>query len=301
MMIQSNEPTRRGGLSFRLIVAGLVATAMITACESGPSPEELAMKAENARLMNDLQGRDSLIGDMTRSFDEIEKNIQMMDDREQLIATNTSEQQLSLDKKEKIVRDLQLMNGLMKESRDRIKQLTARLDRSKIDAKGLRAKLKELDQQLAERDSTITHMKDGLLARDFRIDQINSNLDSITMVVARREAVIDQQTAELNKAFYVMGTEDELEAKGVITKEGGFIGIGKHTELSGEASSATFTQADVRELHRIPVRAKKAELMSEHPTSSYEMVMENDMIAYLEIKDADAFWKLSKYAVLEVK
>ena len=259
------------------------------------------MKAENARLMNDLQGRDSLIGDMTRSFDEIEKNIQMMDDREQLIATNTSEQQLSLDKKEKIVRDLQLMNGLMKESRDRIKQLTARLDRSKIDAKGLRAKLKELDQQLAERDSTITHMKDGLLARDFRIDQINSNLDSITMVVARREAVIDQQTAELNKAFYVMGTEEELEAKGVITKEGGFIGIGKHTELSGEASSATFTQADVRELHRIPVRAKKAELMSEHPTSSYEMVMENDMIAYLEIKDADAFWKLSKYAVLEVK
>jgi hypothetical protein len=285
----------------RALMIGSVGAMLLIACQSGPTPEELAMKAENERLTNDLQSRDSLIGDMTRSFDEIESNIQLMDDREQMIANNTSEQQLSLNKKEKIVRDLQLMNGLMKESRERIKELTARLDRSKIDAKGLRAKLKELDLQLAQRDSAITNMKGDLLARDFRIDQINKNLDSITMVVAKREAVIDQQTAELNKAYYVMGTEEELEAKGVLTKEGGFIGIGKHTELNGEASSTTFTQTDVRDLHRIPVQAKKAELITEHPASSYQMVKEDDMIAYLEIKDADAFWKLSKYAVVEVK
>lgn len=285
----------------RVLMLGSMSALVLIACNKGPSPEELALNAENVRLVNDLQGRDSLIGDMTHSFDEIQANIELMEGREQLIAENSSEQQLSPNKKDKIVRDLQLMNGLMKESRDRIKDLTARLDRSKIDAKGLRAKLKELDLQLAQRDSAITNMKGDLLARDFRIDQINKNLDSITMVVAKREAVIDQQTAELNKAFYVMGTEEELEAKGVLTKEGGFIGIGKHTALNGEASSATFTQADVRDLHRIPVQAKKAELMSEHPASSYEMVKENDMIAYLEIKDADAFWKLSKYAVVEVK
>lgn len=285
----------------RVLMLGSMSALVLIACNKGPSPEELALKAENVRLVNDLQGRDSLIGDMTHSFDEIQANIELMEGREQLIAENSSEQQLSPNKKDKIVRDLQLMNGLMKESRDRIKELTARLDRSKIDAKGLRAKLKELDLQLAQRDSAITNMKGDLLARDFRIDQINKNLDSITMVVAKREAVIDQQTAELNKAFYVMGTEEELEAKGVLTKEGGFIGIGKHAALNGEASSATFTQADVRDLHRIPVQAKKAELMSEHPASSYEMVKENDMIAYLEIKDADAFWKLSKYAVVEVK
>jgi hypothetical protein len=287
--------------SLRTLMVGSMGAMLLIACEKGPSPAELAMKAENERLSHDLQSRDSLIGDMTHSFDEIEANIELMEDREQMIAKNSSEQQLSLNKKEKIVRDLQLMNGLMKESRDRIKELTARLDRSKIDAKGLRAKLKELDLQLAQRDSAITNMKGDLLARDFRIDQINKNLDSITMVVAKREAVIDQQTAELNKAYYVMGTEEELEAKGVLTKEGGFIGIGKHTALNGEASTSTFTQTDVRDLHRIPVRSKKAELMSEHPANSYEMVKEDDMIAYLEIKDADAFWKLSKYAVLEVK
>ena len=192
------------------------------------------------------------------------------------------------------------MNGLMKESRERIAQLTTRLDRSKIDAKGLRTKLHDLDMQLAQRDSMITNMKDGLLARDFRIEQINSNLDSIELVVAKREAVIEQQTTELNKAYYVMGTKSELENLGVLTQQGGFIGIGKHTVLSSEALPSKFTLTDVRELHRIPVQAKKAILITEHPASSYQMVMEDDMVAYMEIKDAEAFWKLSKYAVVEV-
>ena len=301
MRTMSNEPMNAARPPMRALLVCGMAAALFAACDRGPTPAELAAKAENARLLSDLQGRDSLISDMTRSFDEIESNIQLMDEREQILATNTAEQALGAKKKDKIVRDLQLMNGLMKESRDRIKELTARLDKSKVDAKGLRAKLKELDLQLAQRDSMITNMKDGLLARDFRIEQINSNLDSIELVVAKREAVIDQQTTELNKAYYVMGTEEELEAKGVLTQEGGFVGIGKHPELSSEALPAKFTLTDVRELHRIPVQSKKAVLVTEHPSSSYEMVKENDMIAYLEIKDPEAFWKLSKYAVVEVK
>jgi hypothetical protein len=301
MKSNTHEPTTRAALSTRLVIASLVATVMIASCDTGPTPAELAARAENARLTSDLQGRDSLISEMTRSFDEIESNIRMMDDRGDILTSKTSEQELGADKKKKIVRDLQLMNGLMKESRERIKELTARLDRSKIDAKSLRNKLKSLDLQLAQRDSMITTMKDGLLARDFRIEQINSNLDSIELVVAKREAVIDQQTTELNKAYYVMGTEKELEEKGVLTQDGGFIGIGKHASLNSDALPSKFTLTDVRELHRINVQSKRAELVTEHPASSYTMVKENDMIAYLEIKDPEAFWKLSRYAVVKVK
>jgi hypothetical protein len=301
MKSNTHEPTTGGTFSVRLVIASLVATAMIASCDTGPTPAELAARAENARLTSDLQGRDSLISEMTRSFDEIESNIRMMDDRGDILTSKTSEQELGADKKKKIVRDLQLMNGLMKESRERIEELTARLDRSKIDAKSLRNKLKSLDLQLAQRDSMITTMTDGLLARDFRIEQINSNLDSIEMVVAKREAVIDQQTTELNKAYYVMGTEKELEEQGVLTQDGGFIGIGKHASLSSDALPSKFTLTDVRGLHRINVQSKKAELVTEHPASSYTMVKENDMIAYLEIKDPEAFWKLSRYAVVKVK
>ena len=284
-----------------LHIALVCATVGLGACNSGPSEGELAARAENERLMSDLQGRDSLIGDMTLSLDAIEQNIQMMDLRSESITGSNKEQELSMGRKEKIVRDLQLMNGLMKESRDRIAQMEKRLSRSSVEAKGLRAKLKELDLALAQRDSMMTMMRQDLVSRDFRIEQITMGLDSVELELAKREAIIEDQTLALNRAWYTMGTSKDLLDKGILTKEGGFIGIGKHTVVSEDASTSSFTTTDIRTLQRIEVHAKKGKLMTDHPSASYELVYKNDELAYVEIRDPVAFWHLSRYAVVAVE
>jgi len=282
-----------------LVLVG-VAALLLASCASGPSEGELAARAETERLKNELQSRDSLIGEMTLSFDDIEKNISLMDEREKLLGENV-EGDLNMDKRQRIVRDLQLMNGLMQESRDRIADLTKRLDKSKIDASGLRKKLKELDLMLASRDSSITTLKDGLLAKDFQIEQVNMQLTAMELEVAKREAFIEQQTNEMNTAWYVVGTSKELEERGVVNRTGGVIGIGKTSAMSSDVAANQFKQVDVRTTNRVPLGVKKATLVSEHPKESYTIVEEGDELAYLEIKDPAAFWKLSKYMVVEVK
>jgi hypothetical protein len=237
---------------------------------------------------------------MALSFDDIEKNIALMDAREQFLGTGAGGE-LNMDKRKKIVRDIQLMTGLLHESRDRIAELNKRLDKSKIDASGLRKKLKELDQMLASRDSSINTMKEGLLARDFQIEQMNQQLTAIELEVAKREAFIEQQTNELNAAWYVVGTSKELEERGVVTRSGGIIGIGKTAHLSGDVQQGEFKQVDARQMTRVPLGVKKAHLVSEHPKNSYQIVEEGNELAYLEIQDPAAFWKLSRYMVVEVK
>ena len=37
----------------------------------------------------------------------------------------------------------------------------------------------------------------------------------------------------MNKAFYACGTYKQLKAKGLLTKKGGFIGLGKTKSLPG--------------------------------------------------------------------
>src|SRR6186713_1800295 len=155
--------------SMRPIFLAVAASVAIVACQKGPSEGEIAARAETERLRSELQGRDSLISEMALSFDDIEKNIALMDEREKLLGAN-AEGELSMDKRKKIVHDLQLMNGLMQESRDRIAELNKRLDKSKAETSSLRKKLKDLDLMLASRDSSITSMKDELLARDFKIE-----------------------------------------------------------------------------------------------------------------------------------
>jgi len=282
------------------LVPGICALLFLGSCTTGPTEGEMSARAESDQLKNELVARDSLITEMALSFDAIERNIALMDEREKLLGEN-AEGELSMDKRQRIVRDVQLMNGLMLESRERIAELNKRLDKSKIDAGGLRKKLKDLDLMLASRDSSIATMKDELLARDFKIEQVNEQLTAIELEVARREAIIDQQTTQLNTGWYAMGTSKELQERGLVTKTGGFIGIGKQTSLNEEARLGQFKTLDVRDTKRMNFDGKKASLVTEHPKDSYSIVENANEMAYLEIKDPEAFWRLSKYMVVEFR
>lgn len=280
----------------------VLATAMLAfmACNRGPSEQEQALMTKSAQLEAEVASRDSLIADMTRSFTDIESNLALIDDREKLLQQNNTDE-LSLDQRKRITRDIQLMNSLMNESRERIADLTKRLDKSRVESSGLRKKLKELDMMLATRDSSITNMKDELLAKDFKIEQVNEQLTAIELEIARREATIQQLGDELNTAWYAVGTEKELEEFGVIVRSGGVLGLGRTSALNDAATADHFRSVDTRETTRIPLEGKKVELVTEHPKNSYEIVEENEQLAYLQIKDPAAFWKLSKYMVAEVK
>lgn len=272
---------------------------VLPACQSGPTPSEVRLASQRDSLITALDQRDSLIGSMSLSFNEIEKNLDLVDEKE-LNVNNTSEADLTMDQRERILRDIQLMNGLMNDSRERIADLTKKLDNSKVDAKGLRKKLKDLDLQLAQRDSSLAVLKEELIARDFKIEQVSQQLGTMEMELAKTQAFLQQQTDDLNLAWYVVGERKELQERGVITREGGVLGIGRTSTVNNDISAAAFTEVDQRNTDRIPVNSKEAKLVSEHPAASYELVKENEAVAYVHIKDPASFWRLSRYAVLEV-
>lgn len=286
-------------IPLRLVgTAALVALGLV-ACQSGPSESEKAALSDNARLKNEVLSRDSLIEDMTRSFGDIEQNLALLEDREKLVSPD--EASLTVDQRQRIMRDIQLMNSLMKESRDRIADLTKRLDRSTVESGSLRKKLKALDAELASRDSALTLMKEELLAKDFKIEEVNQRLNAFELEMARREATIEQLGNEMHTAYYAVGSAKELEEKGVVKRDGGVLGIGRSTQLNSAVAGNSLSTIDTRNTDRIPLAGKKVELVTDHPEGSYEIVKEKDKLAYLKIKDPDAFWRLSHYLVAEVR
>lgn len=284
------------------IKAGIGALVLLGAmsCNSGPSESELAARAESERLREELRSRDSLIGDMTKTFGDIESNLELVAARERVVGMN-QEQEMSQDQRQRILDDLQLMNSLMKESRDQIAELTGKLDRSKVESSGLRKKLKALDMELASRDSAMAQMKADLLAKDFRIEEVNQQLTAFELEIARRQATIEELGNELSEAYYAIGTRKELEERGVVQRTGGVLGMGKSSMLNTAVSNERFKQVDTRNTDRIPLEGEKLTLVTEHPASSYEVVREDEKLAYLHIKDPETFWRLSHYLVAEVK
>jgi hypothetical protein len=78
--------------------------------------------------------------------------------------------------------------------------------------------------------------------------------------------------------------------------------LGRTESLVNDITDSLFAQIDITQLKYIPVNSREAKLITEHPTGSYEFIREgDDVIASIEIKDPELFWKISRYAVVELK
>jgi len=105
----------------------------------------------------------------------------------------------------------------------------------------------------------------------------------------------------MNKAWYAFGTSKELITQGVLTKEGGFIGIGKAAKLKDDFNKSYFTQLDITETNSIPLASKKAKLITTHSSNSYKLEGLKGKIEKLNITNPEEFWATSKYLVIVVE
>jgi len=259
------------------------------------------METQKNSLTDKITARDSVIGEWITTFDEIDKNIAMIKEKEHIITMNSSNSELSKDKRQKVLDDIQYINTLLEQNKQKIASLTAQLKKSGGTIKALENKIAELEASVKQSESEISDLKSTLVTKNFEIDQLNVQNSTLKNTIVQNEEVMTKQTNEINKAFYACGTAKQLKAKGLLTKKGGFIGLGKTKSLPGNFSDTAFVQIDITKTKTIPVNAKKAMLISEHSVNSYQYIRDKDnKIESIEIKDPALFWKISKYAVVEV-
>ena len=87
--------------------------------------------------------------------------------------------------------------------------------------------------------------------------------------------------------------------KNVISKEGGFIGLGKTTKVKDDFNKDYFTKINIESTTTINIGAKRAKILSSHPHDSYKLVGEKP-VEKIEITNAEEFWSASKYLVIVI-
>jgi hypothetical protein len=248
-----------------------------------------------------LTSRDSSIGEWVTTVGEIEKNIALIKEKEHIISTNSSTGELSRSKKEQILDDINYINTLLEQNKKKIASLNSQLSKSGGTIKGLQTTITALEAAVKQSESDITDLKATLQTKNVEIEQLNTEKVGLQSTIVEKDETINAQTDEMNKAFFACGTFKQLKAKGLLTKQGGFIGLGKTKTLSPGFSDSSFEQIDITVVKSIPVNSKNAKLISEHPASSYQFIRDKDKkIESIEITDPVQFWKISKYAVVEI-
>jgi len=249
-----------------------------------------------------LTSRDSVLNEWMLTFDQIEKDLAKVKEKEKIISMQSNDQEFTKDKKQAILKDIEYINTVLDQNKKKIASLTAQLKNSGGTIKGLQDKIAMLETDMKQREVEMTSLKTSLTQKDFEIGQLNTRMSDAEAAIQQKDETISTQIAEINKGFVTYGTYKTLKAKGLVTKEGGFLGIGKKEALHEDFPDSLFTQVNITETKSIPVNSKEAKLITEHPTGSYELVRDKDnKIASIEIKNPQEFWKISKYAVVEIK
>lgn len=305
--VYKNENEGRKGLVAGLTVALalVVLTAAIFLVQNHKKRLQEASIFENQKteLAMQLNQRDSIINEWVLAFNEIESDIKKITERENMLSIQSMDPEITQDKKNEIMKEIQIIRELIEQNKKKITSLNSQLRSSGIKIASLQARVDTLDAHIAQRDKDMAALRTELVDRNFEIGQLNEKVGTMEIAMVDKETKITQQTDEMNKAYVVSGTYKDLKEKGLLIKEGGVLGLGRKESLQENFNNNNlFTQIDITETLTIPVNSKDAKLVTEHPANSYALIKDTeDKIAYIEIKDPATFWKISKYAVVEVR
>jgi DNA repair exonuclease SbcCD ATPase subunit len=272
-----------------------LAAVNITSCGSGekePNPLADSLNAVNGELNGKLSEKELALQEFVSTFNEIQSNLNEIKEKEKIVTASSKGGDVK-NKEQQIKEDIQAIYDLMGKNKNRINSLTKKLKASRTQIAGLEEMIANLEAQLESKDAEITELKGVIEALNIELSNINTNYEEV-------EQEVQVKTEKLNTAYYAIGTAKELKEKGVTTKEGGFIGLGKSTKVKDDFNKEYFTKIDVTQTSSITIGAKKAKILSSHPTASYKIVGTDKSVEKIEILNAEEFWGTSKYLVIQI-
>ena len=281
----------------------LVATLFVS-CNNHQEELDAAIK-QNDSLSMIISTKDAELDSLFSTLNEIEENLAAVNARytavQELRRANIEGQP---NVKNQINEQIKSIENLMAANKQKLANLQAKINSEGKESTRLQELVNRQEERIAAQESQIAQLLTELESNKVLIKKLNQDVTDLTASNEEKDLHIQRQTAEANKAYYIVGSYTDLNEAGIVAKTGGFIGIGRHQGTISEMPLDRFTQIDRTKVTTIPVNMKKAVVVSNHPENSYELVMdENDtkQVSYLRILNPAKFWEQTRFLVISTK
>ena len=278
-----------------------VAPLLFASCK-GEDPEKAAALQKADSLQAIIDSKDTEIDALFEVLNEIESNLTEISSRySQVNAIKQKNPEVNSRVKGQITDQLAVIEGMLAKNKEKIAALNAKVASMGQENSKLQEFIESLIKRMADQQQQISDLMDELTISKATIQKLSANVDELTQSNQEKDEYIAYQTAEANKAYYIVGTYTELKNMGIVNKSGGFIGIGKKQNTAANMDVSHFRKIDRTQVTTITINQRKAQVISKHPEGSYELVMDDNdskTVAYLRILDVNAFWKFTDYLVV---
>ena len=271
----------------------------LSACNMTGGQQQDAMQQERDSLQRIINEKDMELDDILGVFNEVQEGIRRINEAEGrvTIAEGNPESASSKD----VIRDnMDFIKQAMQQNRDLIAQLQEKLKNSSIKNTKMQKTIESLQAQIDAQSARIQELEASLAEKDALIESqgeaiagLSNDVASLTEENKQKTEKVQQQDKELNSAWFVFGTKNELKEQKILTNG--------DVLKSGDFNKNYFTKIDIRYDKDIKFYSKSAQLLSSHPAGTYQLTKDNQGQYELHITDPQKFWSVSKYLVVLVK
>ena len=262
-----------------------------------------------AAKIDSLQGiidtKDGEIQELFDMLNAIEDNLSMINSKYSNVQELRSKNlEGTYNNRQAIAEQMRAIENMMEDNKKKIAQLNSRVSTLTSKSVDLEGYITRLEERSAAQEAQIASLTAELENSKVIIKGLNQNVSDLTVSNKEKDDYIAMQTANANRAYFVVGSYDELKEAGIVAKTGGFLGIGRKQNTVSGMSTDKFTEIDRTKVTTIAINKKKAVVISQHPENSYELVSDEEetgVVAYLRILNPAQFWKYTDYLVISTK
>lgn len=239
----------------------------------------------------------NILNDVEEGFAQIRKaeGKMMMDVKRMEGATSSKKEQLAVQ--------MNQIKEMLEQNKAKIEELQRLSSKRGKENVTLTQTIQRMQSELDEKVAFIASLQAELEKKNTRISELNTSvtqlsaeLNQLTEVSEKQQQKIQNQDFDMNTVWYTLGTSSELKASNILTSNGLFRA---KTVLDKEFDNNFFTKVDRRTLKVLPTDGKRIKILTSHPKESYQLITNEDKTVSVEILNAEKFWSVSKYLVIQ--
>lgn len=259
--------------------------------------ERDSLRSVNERQLERLDNYERAITLLNSTLDSIAYEEKMM-----FVNAGNVEEPVTKD----IVRqNLERFEAILNQQKERIKQLEFKIkarndstDKSLALIAHLQDQIKVKDTQILQlrkeiekKNVDITRLQQQVESQQYTIESQTVKIDELSKRNQRQNEALARQDAILNNGYFLLGTKADLQRKGILKK-------GKLVSES-ILDRSKFKQVDMRHWKEVTFNAKKPRILTNMPSSSYELTTDGQGNFTLNIINPSDFWKITSYLIIQ--
>lgn len=286
----------------KMIVLGSgIALLFLSSCvENSQKYKSLQAALDSLRAVHVMQ--DSEMEGMLADLNEISAGMQSLRDAEHWLTLEATDENKASSKSKQqlnqLKEDIKAISEAIAGYKEQISKLEQKNKSQSAEFKkliaSLNAELELRSQKIDEISAQLAEKNQQLAVKTEEVAHLTENVEALDRANKDQQVTINNQDIAIHQGHYLVGSRKELKEAGVISRQGIFC----PPIVSSQAQKADFVDIDIRETKIIPLKGKKAKVLSAHPEGSYALETGEDGNLVLKINDENLFWKQVKYLVV---